>query len=54
VKELEETNRILREKAKSLHIMLESQREQNIKTQDMVRVSLVIIIIICIMNYFVG
>nr|XP_020016007.1 melanoma inhibitory activity protein 3 isoform X1 [Castor canadensis] len=36
VKELEETNRILREKAKSLHIMLESQREQNIKTQDMI------------------
>uniref|UniRef100_A0A9L0K5B8 Transport and Golgi organization protein 1 homolog n=1 Tax=Equus asinus TaxID=9793 RepID=A0A9L0K5B8_EQUAS len=41
IKNLEETNGILDETAKNLHVMLESEREQIAKNQDLVRVSLV-------------
>ncbi|EGV92520.1 Melanoma inhibitory activity protein 3 [Cricetulus griseus] len=36
IKVLEETNKILGDKAKSLHLMLESEREQSTKDQDLV------------------
>ncbi|XP_058389638.1 transport and Golgi organization protein 1 homolog isoform X4 [Diceros bicornis minor] len=36
IKNLEETNGILDETAKSLHVMLESEREQNAKNQDLI------------------
>ncbi|XP_051042442.1 transport and Golgi organization protein 1 homolog [Phodopus roborovskii] len=36
IKELEETNKILGDKVKSLHLMLESQREQSAKNQGLI------------------
>ncbi|MBZ3881868.1 Melanoma inhibitory activity protein 3 [Sciurus carolinensis] len=36
IKLLEETNEILEDRAKSLHVMLESEREQNVKNQDLI------------------
>lgn len=36
IKVLEESNKILGDKAKSLHLMLESEREQSTKDQDLV------------------
>jgi hypothetical protein len=37
IKILEETNVSLGDKAKSLRLQLESEREQNVKNQDLVR-----------------
>nr|XP_010589388.1 transport and Golgi organization protein 1 homolog isoform X5 [Loxodonta africana] len=36
IKELEENNEVLDDKAKSLRVMLESEREQNVKNQDLI------------------
>ncbi|MBZ3869436.1 Melanoma inhibitory activity protein 3 [Sciurus carolinensis] len=36
IKLLEETNEILDDRAKSLHVMLESEREQNVKNEDLI------------------
>ncbi|MBZ3876054.1 Melanoma inhibitory activity protein 3 [Sciurus carolinensis] len=36
IKLLEETNEILDDRPKSLHVMLESEREQNVKNQDLI------------------
>lgn len=36
IKELEEANAILNDKAKSLHLLLESERERNVKNQGVV------------------
>ncbi|XP_036058957.1 transport and Golgi organization protein 1 homolog isoform X1 [Onychomys torridus] len=36
IRALEETNEILGDKAKSLHLMLESEREQNVKNQGLI------------------
>lgn len=54
IKSLEETNEILGDTAKSLRAMLESEREQNAKNQDLVRVLLLSVAIIWLLNYFVG
>lgn len=39
IKVLEETNVSLGDKAKSLRLQLESEREQNVKNQDLVRLA---------------
>uniref|UniRef100_A0A8C2RVP5 SH3 domain-containing protein n=1 Tax=Capra hircus TaxID=9925 RepID=A0A8C2RVP5_CAPHI len=44
IKNLEETNEILGDTAKSLRAMLESEREQNAKNQDLVRVLLLSVV----------
>ncbi|KAM9212443.1 transport and Golgi organization protein 1 homolog isoform 2-T2 [Dugong dugon] len=36
IKELEENNEVLDDKAKSLRVMLDSEREQNVKNQDLI------------------
>ncbi|XP_047393450.1 transport and Golgi organization protein 1 homolog [Sciurus carolinensis] len=36
IKLLEETNEILEDRAKSLHVMLESEREQNVNNEDLI------------------
>ncbi|MBZ3882242.1 Melanoma inhibitory activity protein 3 [Sciurus carolinensis] len=40
IKLLEETNEILEDRAKSLHVVLESQREQNVNNEDLVQIAL--------------
>ncbi|KAB1258676.1 Transport and Golgi organization protein 1-like protein [Camelus dromedarius] len=53
IKSLEETNEILDDTAKSLRAMLESEREQNAKNEDLVRVLLLSIAVIWLSDYFV-
>jgi len=53
MKLLEKANELLDERAKSLHVMLESEREQKAKNQDLVRVLLLSITAIWLLKYFV-
>lgn len=45
IKNLEETNETLGDTAKSLRALLESEREQNAKNQDLVRVLLLCLLL---------
>ncbi|MBZ3881869.1 Melanoma inhibitory activity protein 3 [Sciurus carolinensis] len=40
IKLLEETNEILEDRVKSLHVVLESEREQNVNNEDLVQIAL--------------